>query len=538
MIGHDTQTLRKLGDADRQRLAEIISRNTERLWRARGFVGARPGFAVRHGALQREPAIVAFVRVKIAEDYLDGCEELPSELEGIPVDVVVADPHTELELRTGQAGIDPVSISFAEPTYEGLPGDPIDASFDVERPLLCHVGPDSGWVVLRDFVGQTRESVTAAIYDFSGDHIANTLIDASRAHGFPIKLAIDDGINETEELPIQRRLKRRLQDNYDAEIVMCRSGARFPTAYHEKVAVRDGRSFWLSSGNWTRSSQPEIDPIGNPDEASGMYSKGNREWHVVIEDDELSQLFARYIEHDRTTASEDAGGAFAETMLYPDVFVPLDGLLAETEAAALAPPVPVAPQPLPATPGTIRIQPVLSPDNYATRVRELIESATRRLYLQYSYITWTSADRDRAFREVLEHLAELSWRDPAAFDLRIIVNSRDAAQKVRVLAENGFNEAVFRRQSRVHNKGIVVDGERVLVSSQNWSGDGFLRNRDAGVIVHNRQIAEYYEAVFLDDWNKRGRPPFGDGLTAILARPGDVAPPGMVRMSWREYFGD
>jgi phospholipase D-like protein len=528
--------MRKLSDQDRERIAGIIARNTERLWRARGFVGARPGFPVEKGRLRREPAIIAFVRAKIDQDYLEGYEELPSDLEGVRVDVVVADPQTELELRTGQAGIDPVAMAFAEPTYVGLPGDPIDASFDVDQPLLCHVGPDSGWVVLRDFVNDAREDVTAAIYDFSAEHIATTLIGASQTHGFPIKLAIDDGINETGELPLQRRLKQRLHDNYDAETVFCRSGGRFPSAYHEKVLVRDGSAFWLSSGNWTPSSQPQIDPVNNPGEAPGMYSKGNREWHVLVDHDELAKLFARYIEHDRKTARDDATHAFLAPIAYPDVFVPLDGILEETRAAALAPPVPVAPRQLPAGGGSFKVRPLLSPDNYAKRVRELIESATARLYLQYSYITWSGADRDRPFREVLEHLAGLSWRND--FDLRIIVNSRDAAQKVRVLAENGFNEAVFRGQSRIHNKGIVADGKRVMVSSQNWSGDGFLRNRDAGLIVQNREIAEYYEAVFLDDWDRRARPPFAHQLTATLARPGEPAPAGMVRMSWQEYFGD
>jgi phosphatidylserine/phosphatidylglycerophosphate/cardiolipin synthase-like enzyme len=530
-------TLPRLEDTDRDRIAGIISRHTERLWRARGFVGARPGFPVRNGVLLREPSIIAFVRAKLDGEFLEGDEALPASLEGVTVDVVVTDPQTELELRTGQPGIDPLSASFADPTYEGLPGDPIDVTVEVDRPLLCHAGPDSGWVVLRDFVKAARESLTAAIYDFDGDHIAKTLIDTSRAHGLPIKLAIDNAITDDKELPIQRRLKLRLRDNYDAETVFCRSGGRFPSAYHEKVLIRDGSSFWLSSGNWTRSSQPEIDPVNKLEEASGMYSKGNREWHVVVENEELSELFAKYIEHDRETAKQDGLGLFAEPVVYPDVFVPLAALLDETQAAALARPVPVAPQLLPAA-GSLSVRPLLSPDNYAPRVRELIESATSRLYLQYSYITWTAADRDRRFREVLEYLAGLSWRAPDDFDLRIIVNSRDAAQKVRVLAENGFNDAVFRRQSRIHNKGIIADSRRVLVSSQNWSGDGFLRNRDAGVIIDNSDVARYYEAIFLDDWESRTQPALAGGVTATLAMPGETPPAGMVRMPWREYFGD
>lgn len=532
-----TQMSSRLTDADRRRVEAVITQYTERLLRARGYVGARAGFPVRKGALVREPAIIAFVRAKMDDGFLEREEALPKELAGIPVDVVVADPQTELELRTGLAGIDPVSASFADPTYVGLPGDPIDVEVDVDQPILCHTGPDSGWVVLRDFIGKTQSSLTAAIYDFNGDYIATSLIDISQLRDVPIKLAIDDSISATEELPIQRRLKLQLADDYDAETVFCRSGARFPSAYHEKVMVRDGSSFWLSSGNWTHSSQPNIDPVNNPQDASGMYSKGNREWHVVVVNATLSDLFARYIEYDRETARHDAGGAFARLLTYPDVFVPLAALLEETVEAALTPPVPVAPQLLPAA-GSFKVRPLLSPDNYARRVRELIESATKRLYLQYAYITWTAADRDAAFREVLGRLAELSWKDPDDFDLRIIVNSSDAAQKVRVLAENGFNEAVFARQSRIHNKGIIADGQSVLVSSQNWSGDGFLRNRDAGVIIDNADVAKYYETIFLDDWANRTKPALADGLTATLARPGEATPPGMVRMSWREYYGD
>jgi PLD-like domain len=529
--------LKKLPDEERERIAAIIARNWDRLKEAEGFVGARPGFRVTNGVLHREPAIVAIVRAKMNRDYLEGNELLPSSLEGVPVDVVVSDPHTELDLRAEQGLVDAALVEFAGLTYEGLPGDPIDASFSIDQPLLCHVGPDSGWVVLRDFMKETRRDLTAAMYDFSADHIADTLIDTSLEFGFPIELALDDGISETEELPIQKRLKLKLHDNYDAEVVVCRSGARFPSAYHEKVAVRDGSSFWLSSGNWTRSSQPLIDPVGMPEDANGMYSKGNREWHVLVQHDELSKLFARYIDHDRTTAKSDATNAFREPLTFPDLFVPLEPLLRETETAALVAPIPVAPKSLP-NGGGFTVQPLLSPDNYAKRVRELIESATSRLYMQYAYITWTSDEKDKAFREVLEILAERSWRDSADFDLRIIVNSRDAAQKVRVLAENGFNDAVFRSQGRIHNKGIIADGKRVLVSSQNWSGDGFLRNRDAGLIIHNQSVAEYYEAVFLDDWNHRTRSPFADGLTGTIALPGEPTPPGMVRMSWRDYFGD
>jgi hypothetical protein len=364
------------------------------------------------------------------------------------------------------------------------------------------------------------------------------MIDASIESEFPIALAIDNGLSEDEEVPIQKRLRRELQDSYDAEVIFCRAGARFPSAYHEKVAVRDQTAFWLSSGNWTRSSQPEIDPVGDPTTASGMYSKGNREWHLIVNDGPLAKLFARYIEHDRAQAKRDAEeNAFrVPAPPMPDLFVPMEELMLEAESAALAAPVPVGPRELPAGGAAFVVRPVLSPDNYATRVTELIKGATKRLFLQYSYINWTEAEQDQAFRDVLKYLGELSWRND--FELKVIVGSRDAAEKVRVLAENGWNEGVVAAQGRIHNKGIVADSRRVLVSSQNWSGDGFLRNRDAGLIVDDPEVAAYYEQVFTDDWNKRARPATDSRLTALVAAEGEPTPPGMVRMRWDDYYAD
>jgi PLD-like domain len=277
--------------------------------------------------------------------------------------------------------------------------------------------------------------------------------------------------------------------------------------------------------------------VVDPGTASGMYSKGNREWHLVVEDAGLAELFARYIEHDRTNARLDADAGFAiAAPALPDLFVPIAGLMDEAESAALAPPRPVAPSRLPADGQPFEVRPLLSPDNYAARVTELIEGAEQRLYLQYSYINWSDRDHDARFRHLLEYLGELSWRDD--FDLRVIVGSRDAAENVRELATNGWNEAVVRGQSRIHNKGIVADGKRVLVSSQNWSGDGFLRNRDAGLIVDHPEVASYYEQVFLHDWDQRSRPALREQLTAIVADAGAPTPPGMVRMRWQDYYED
>jgi phosphatidylserine/phosphatidylglycerophosphate/cardiolipin synthase-like enzyme len=52
----------------------------------------------------------------------------------------------------------------------------------------------------------------------------------------------------------------------------------------------------------------------------------------------------------------------------------------------------------------------------------------------------------------------------------------------------------------VHNKGFIIDGGTVVVSSQNFSPAGIYENRDAGLILESEQIAEYFGPIFDADW--------------------------------------
>jgi phosphatidylserine/phosphatidylglycerophosphate/cardiolipin synthase-like enzyme len=51
-----------------------------------------------------------------------------------------------------------------------------------------------------------------------------------------------------------------------------------------------------------------------------------------------------------------------------------------------------------------------------------------------------------------------------------------------------------------HNKMIVIDGESILVSSQNWSDAAVSKNREAGVWLTHEGIARYFTEIFENDW--------------------------------------
>jgi phosphatidylserine/phosphatidylglycerophosphate/cardiolipin synthase-like enzyme len=533
--------MRVFDQYSRQQVQSVIDANLAQLQQLPGFISAEPGFPIVDGAILREPAILVFVAQKKPETHLLAEERMPRQLGPYRVAVMQADPLRQIEESTEHVSLTAaITASASGLTYQPLPGNPIDATFEVAKPMVCHVGPDAGWPVLKPFLEATASTLSVAMYDLNADYIAKAFIDTVKHNDIKVVLTWDDGMTALEE-KIRKKLRTQLKGNLDGWIVKTGNNHRFASAYHEKVAVRDHESFWLSSGNWSLRSQPDIDPIGNPASAQGMYSKGNREWHVIVEDKALAAVFEKYIAYDRDGSKKENEQGVAGVTLglqpasarMPDLFVPIEAVADTT--MALHTPNPVRPARLPSTARKIKVQPVLTPDNYIGRLNELLDSAERSIYLQYAYITYSDKPGDAPFTAMLKKLAKLSFRP--AMDVRIIVGSADAADKIRRLAEAGFNEKVFRTQGSIHNKGIVVDGERVLVSSANWSGDGVIRNRDAGLIIHDEEIALYYQRVFIDDWDHRAKAKIVDDATVRLAADNEPVPAGMVRMSWRDFYG-
>ena len=53
----------------------------------------------------------------------------------------------------------------------------------------------------------------------------------------------------------------------------------------------------------------------------------------------------------------------------------------------------------------------------------------------------------------------------------------------------------------VHNKGIVSD-DMALVTSINWTVNSVNNNREVGVIIHSKEVADFYAEAFNNDFNR------------------------------------
>ncbi len=173
-----------------------------------------------------------------------------------------------------------------------------------------------------------------------------------------------------------------------------------------------------------------------------------------------------------------------------------------------------------------RVTPVLAPDT-ASLIPALIETAERSVDIQQAYISnWTKG----APNPYLEATMDAARR--GGVSVRIILDSywfntegkNDNDEMIAHInavaaAENLPMEARLARigsgyPDKVHNKGVIVDGDMVLISSVNWnenSPPSF--NREAGgVIVESPEAGAYFSAVFSKDWEDAR--PLRDDMTA------------------------
>src|SRR5262249_1778506 len=135
----------------------------------------------------------------------------------------------------------------------------------------------------------------------------------------------------------------------------------FPTSYHIKDAVKDSKEFWLSSGNWNTSNQPQVDPSDQAALIDAAHTQ-DRDWHVICQSSESAQLFRTQLLQDRTTPKEAAASAAAPVAAM--AAAPQAPMAEQQELALIAARTPKTFFPAHTVTGTIKVKPLLTPDDY------------------------------------------------------------------------------------------------------------------------------------------------------------------------------
>lgn len=496
-------------------------------------VSIEAGWRFRDGWITDERAVVIAVRRKLSAEELAaaGRTPIPSSFDGVAVDVTIASAEG---LRSRSAGLGLEAPSW-KANYRLRPDLPLR---EVDEPMkvTVHVSPDAGWPELEKFLGRTTRRLTIGMYDFGAPHILEA-VKAAVPGAKPLKLVLQAGESlnggtkrdDLADAAVVQELRDAKTSRFDFAWASVKGPDRlFHNSYHIKVAVRDGKELWLSSGNWQSSNQPALDPIDGEDDSPPALRKYNREWHAIVENDGLAELFEKHLERDREEAAAQAAD---ESPSEPELWVPLDYF--RPTAAELEAPVRYQ-RPL-TVDRRVRLKPLLSPDNYAEEVLELLELARERIYFQNQSLS-ILAENDPKYEALLTALKE---KQRAGVEVRILFRRfGDMREAVSRIKDFGFDTDFVRLQTNCHTKGIVVDGERVLVGSHNWTNAGAVYNRDASLIFFDEEIARYFERLFLYDWSRSGRPNIDESVPAVEWVTADEAAPrpGYVRIPASRWF--
>jgi phosphatidylserine/phosphatidylglycerophosphate/cardiolipin synthase-like enzyme len=511
-----------------QKIDKVIQQHLSELTKP-GVMAVRPGYRFAGGWITNQPCVVATVDQK--NDNVRPQDRLPQKVGGVPVDVREAStlqklrhrqpevagrffgeeyehPAFRYERKVASAAPAPATALATARSATAKPQIPYTAPKAPLNPVTavmtvtCNVSPDAGWAVLSAFLTSIGKRLTVGMYDFTSRHVLQTVLTSLGAKGRELTLVLDHpslnpSADQTDE-QTRHDLAAKLKSDFQAAWALEGMDPMiekwiFPSSYHIKVAVKDAASFWLSSGNWNNTNQPAIDPFKNPAAAAPIVRGSDRDWHIVVDHPGLSGVLEKYLQNDFQVATkwQKPGASAADDGITKQV--------AQGAAALGKGKVPVRYfQPLRLVKQKIQIQPLLSPDNYVDHILTLLQSAKDKLYIQMPYVHPPKAPQDPKFTQLIQ---AIKTKMDTGLDVRVIMSDYESqGDWLEQLKDIGWNMALVRIQANLHNKGFVVDSKVVALGSQNWSGDGVLRNRDATVILFHEPAARYYEQVFLHDW--------------------------------------
>jgi phosphatidylserine/phosphatidylglycerophosphate/cardiolipin synthase-like enzyme len=346
--------------------------------------------------------------------------------------------------------------------------------------VTAFVSPDCSNEVFSQVMENASREVLINMYEFSSPTMGDALVSA-KERGVDVRVLIEGGPVGGIS-PEEKSLVWKINSS-GIPIYSMTSTKTEHTPYrydHAKYVVIDKNSLLITSENFKYS--------GFPPQGMG----GNRGWGVYLEDPELAGYFSHVFELDSSSRS----------------VVPYKGLSGESET------VPAGKHPSVFSPAQFEdatITPVVSPDT-SYLIADLITGATKSVDIEQAYIknetpytlnpylaAAVNASRRGVHVRVLLDSYWFNVEGPNDNDeMAALINRIGAAEHIPLEAR--CIDLSVNQLEKIHNKGVIVDDDRVLVSSINWNSNSPNFNREAGVIIEQPGVATYFKTVFDEDW--------------------------------------
>lgn len=276
---------------------------------------------------------------------------------------------------------------------------------------------------------------------------------------------------------------------------------------HAKYALIDAQTVWMASENLTTSGHA----------LPGL--TGNRGWDVVLDDATLARQLSNVFISDSNTSQDII------TMKSSD---PVPAFIANARPGREDDEEKVTSR------GSLRSFPIISVNitdadliaapNAVDPVVNWMRRSSRTLDLQFMSLPtkWTAPDKTPVLSRLVATLLE---RAAAGTRIRVLLNDDrvwDGTTNLLVAKKNELTVAYLNRQAAcrrlnlearvidagatgityIHNKGMIGDNARVLVSSINGTQNSIESNRETALALDTREGAALLSDVFNWDWSR------------------------------------
>jgi phosphatidylserine/phosphatidylglycerophosphate/cardiolipin synthase-like enzyme len=379
-----------------------------------------------------------------------------------------------------------VALEALQPASPDWPKARIE---EIRGPLTLHtfVSPDCSFSAMRELLGRAERSLLIYIYNVSSPSMLGLIRDAI-GRGVNVRIMYDATDTRDDEVAKLKQLQ------VDLKVAPSKNPRRAFTVCHQKFVVVDSSLVIVGSANWATTSIP--DPGTKP------WKKGNREWIVALESRAAAALFKDLFDTDWKW--EPPPEELAELALPVRVIAPI---LAELPLE-----IPPADQILSkgkfALDEDAVVTPLFSPQNYLESVSAALKKARKSVWIQQQYI---QAPEDNS--PFVGELLDVLKRRKSSLEIRIVTSAKFPSgwdNTLDTLSRYGLKAKLktidLKQFTHCHNKGVIIDGKTVVVSSTNWSDNSIGAAREAGIIVTNAEVAQYFARAFDFDWRTGVRP--------------------------------
>ncbi len=392
--------------------------------------------------------------------------------------------------------------------------------------MTCGICPDSGSEVLKRTIEGAGSSLRVNVYEITSDWVVSSLIGAAD-RGVDVKILLEGapvgGISSGEK----RCVKRLLDAGIDVRFMISDMDHDIRDSYrfdHAKYIISDHDVALISSDNFKDSSFPP------PGENVLSTTRG---WAISMRSPDLNGDLSRVFDRDLAgpdimKASEfiDLEGLFYDDYIptsdrentgprFEELFVDRGGT------------------------GSLSV----SPDNIGSPsngLLDMIHGADDEILVELLDISTSWGLGHMPENGMPDRTDELPLQDGWYLNpyVEALLRASERGVKVKILLDgtdfNGDGEPenlqvadeitacaelmdlsglfevrvhpavrfdLGREIGNIHNKGVIVDSEKVWISSFNWGPTSGLENREVGVSVTSPEAAGYYRSAFIHDWS-------------------------------------